>query len=204
VSHALSQDVLDWFLGNVKAGAKTLETGCGYSSVVFSIVGAEHVVISPFAEEHDAIKQWCSANGIVTDHTRFIPKPSQEVLPSLDVAELDLVLIDGDHAFPAPFIDWYYTADRMRHGGRMVVDDTQITTGTILHEFLRMEHGRWKLEKEIGKTSIFVKETTGSAVRVEWFGLQPFCAKRTRGLARRIRRKIGKTLVHPDDAIFWT
>ena len=22
----------------------------------------------------------------------------------------DLVLIDGDHAFPMPFIDWYYTA----------------------------------------------------------------------------------------------
>jgi hypothetical protein len=203
VNHSLSQGVLDWFFHNVKPGSKTLETGSGYSSVVFSIVHANHIAISPFAEEHDAIKQWCAASGIATDETRFIAKPSQEVLPNLKDQDFDLVLIDGDHAFPAPFIDWYYTADRLKEGGRMIVDDTHLVTGTILREFLRMERGRWELEVEIDKTSIFRRVTSGSAVQVEWFGLQPFCAKRNRGLAQRIRRKLAKTIAHPDDAIFW-
>jgi predicted O-methyltransferase YrrM len=202
-SHALMQNALDWLIQSVQPGSRTLETGCGYSSVVFSILQAEHVAISPFAEEHDAIKQWCAANGIPTDRTRFIAKPSQEALPSLDTGELDLVLIDGDHAFPAPFIDWYYTADRLKQGGRVIVDDTHLITGTLLSEFLQMERGRWKLEAEIGKTAIFTKVVAGRVAQPKWFGAQPFCARRDRSLVRRIRRKLGRILVHPEDAIFW-
>jgi hypothetical protein len=39
---------------------------------------------------------------------------------------LDLVLIDGDHAFPASFIDWYYTAEQVKLGGYVIVDDTNL------------------------------------------------------------------------------
>jgi predicted O-methyltransferase YrrM len=203
VNHALARDFLDWLMSNLSPGARTIETGCGYSSVVFSIVQTQHIVISPFAAEHDAIKQWCAANDISTEQTQFIAKPSQNVMPGLNDEPLDLVLIDGDHAFPAPFIDWYYTANRLKQGGCMVVDDIHLVTGTILHEFLSMERGRWELEGTLGKTSIFRKIMLGNVADVEWFGMQPFGARRKRDLFRRVRRKLGKLIVDPEDAIFW-
>lgn len=202
-NHALSRDVLDWIANNIAPGSKTIETGCGYSTVIFCLLGAEHIVVSPFKEEHDAIKRWCSEHGISTEATQFIAKPSQEVIPFLEHRKLDLVLIDGDHAFPAPFIDWYYTADQLKEGGHVIVDDIQISTGAILNEFLRSERGRWRLETELGQSAIFTKLVPTSVVQVEWFGLQPFCAYRRRGLGRRIRRKLAKTITHPEDALFW-
>jgi len=57
----------------------------------------------------------------------------------LSSVELDLVLIDGDHSFPAPVIDWYYTAHRLKVGGLMVVDDTDIVTGLLLVDFMRAD-----------------------------------------------------------------
>ena len=200
--HQISRAVLDWFVENLDANEKTIETGCGYSTVAFLILGTEHVVISPFKEEHDAIKEWCQRNGIATERTQFVAKRSQDVLPSLrNGPQLDLALVDGDHSFPVPFLDWYYLADRVKKGGYVVVDDTQLMTGTILREFLRTEKGRWSLVTEIGTTAIVRKEIEGS-VFGSWHGLQPFCVERKRGLMRRARRKLARLLAHPEDAIW--
>lgn len=87
---------------------------------------------------------------------------------------LDLVLIDGDHAFPSPFIDWYYTADRINKGGYVIVDDTQLSTGRILHDFLCLEKKRWKLHRVIGKTSIFKKMASGNVAEGIFWIQQPF------------------------------
>jgi hypothetical protein len=46
------------------------------------------------------------------------------------------MLVDGDHAFPLPFIDWYYTADHLAVGGFMVIDDIQLITGRLLADFM--------------------------------------------------------------------
>jgi predicted O-methyltransferase YrrM len=199
----LQRDILEWLIRNIDQNSKTLETGCGYSTVAFSIVGADHLAISPFKEEHDAITNWCMRNGIDTERTRFLAASSEEVIYDQGRDPLDLVLIDGDHAFPVPFVDWLYTADRLTKGGYVVVDDTQLITGTILERFLSMEKGRWELHERIGKTTIFKKQCDESVLKGIWFGLQPFCAQRRRSIIRRIRRKVGSWILHPDDVIFW-
>lgn len=203
VNHSLSRPFLHWLYRNVETGARTVETGCGYSSVVFSMKQARHFVISPFSEEHTAIMEWCSDHGISIEQTQFIANRSQAVLPQMTEGEWDLILIDGDHAFPGPFIDWYYTVDRLKQGGRLIVDDTHLVTGQILRDFLRMERGRWQLEEEIDKTAIFRKISQGPVTDVEWFGLQPFCGKRERSFLRRVGRKAARAMVHRDDALFW-
>ncbi len=114
---AIQSEILEWMIGNLPAGAHTLETGCGYSTVILATLSGKHTAIAPFPEEHILIKAWCSEHGIGTDHITFIAEPSQNVIHNLGKDELDFVLIDGDHAFPAPFIDWYYTADRIKVGG---------------------------------------------------------------------------------------
>src|SRR5690606_26311078 len=73
--------------------------------------------ISPFPQEHRLIRTWCAGHGLDSRRINFIARPSQEALPELECEELDFVLIDGDHAFPAPFIDWYFVADRIRKAG---------------------------------------------------------------------------------------
>lgn len=174
-NYAIHPTVLEWMATKLPAGINTVETGCGYTTIVLASLATRHTVISPFTEEHDLIKNWCASHGISTEHVEFIAKPSQDVVPNLPHQPLDFILIDGDHAFPAPFIDWYYLADMLRVGGYVAVDDTQIPTGRILREFLLQESGRWSLDSELGKTSIFTRTTELDVAKGIMWNQQPFC-----------------------------
>ncbi len=173
--YAISSEVLRWMFDTLEPGGVTLETGCGYSTVVFSLLSNRHIAISPFPQEHHIVRQWLLSHRIPVDHIEFISLPSQEAVHSLDFKyELEMVLIDGDHAFPAPFIDWYYTADKLKTGGYVIVDDTQLITGKILRDFLLADNERWKSIQEIGKTSIFKKMIPGPVAKgIPWIK-QPF------------------------------
>jgi hypothetical protein len=48
----LADDALDWLDVNVRRGHRTLKTGCLYSTIIFALKGARHMVISPIIEEH--------------------------------------------------------------------------------------------------------------------------------------------------------
>ncbi len=168
-NYAITREVCDWIADNVPEGSRTLETGCGYSTVSFLSRSGAHFVYSPFAGEHKLIRHWCHAQGIPTDHVEFLAQPSQQALPFRSRGRLDVVLIDGDHAFPAPFIDWYYLADDVAEGGILMVDDTHLTTGRILRDFLIAERTRWKLDRELGKTAVFRRTGKGSiAMGMSW------------------------------------
>jgi len=175
--YSISDKVLRWISQNSEPRGVTLETGCGYSTVVFSLVSSRHTVISPFPQEHELIKKWCLALEHSPDNIEFIASFSQDVVHTpgdREGPDLDTVLIDGDHAFPAPFIDWYYTADRIKRGGLLIVDDTQLVTGKILRDFLLAETKRWKCLVEIGKTAVFQKTTDAPAAKgVPWID-QPY------------------------------
>jgi predicted O-methyltransferase YrrM len=173
---SIGEDVLRWLCTALEPGARTLETGCGYSTVVFAAAGCRHTAISPDRIEHDAVRDWCRRHDVTAD-LELVAACSQDVLPRLVPEPLDLILIDGDHAFPAPFIDWYYTAEGLRPGGTLLVDDTQIPTGAVLRDFLLREKGRWLHERDFGKTAVFRRVTDGPVVRGLWWGQQPWCAE---------------------------
>jgi Methyltransferase domain len=171
----LADDVLQWLDVNIRRGQRTLETGCGYSTILFALKGAQHTVISPMIEEHERIRQWCEANEIDVSSLDFVLGRSEDVLPALGPAPLDLVLIDGWHAFPAPFLDWFFTAKRLAVNGYVIVDDTQLKAVRILRDFLEMERGRWELVARFERTDIFQKVSHNVFVG-EWY-TQPYCAK---------------------------
>jgi predicted O-methyltransferase YrrM len=165
------------FLGStLTSRMRTLETGCGYSTILFAVAGSRHVTVSPCAPEHARVARFCSAHGVSTDQVTFVAASSLDVLPAMN-GPLDLVLIDGWHAFPAPFIDWYYTANRLEVGGLCVVDDTNIVTGRILRDFLAAERGRWTLRHETKRTSVFEKKVPDVLAGVDW-PQQPYCARK--------------------------
>lgn len=167
VSWGISAGMMRYLDETVRPGMRTLETGAGYSTLVFAMRGAEHIAIMPDGELAKRLVDYCSDNGVDPSKLNFKVDVSERVLPHLDLPPLDLVLIDGRHGFPAPFIDWYYTAGALNIGGLMIVDDTQLWTGQVLREFLS-EDDAWSFVKDIdGKTAIFRKEKEGSHDK-EW------------------------------------
>ena len=106
----------------------------------------------------------------------FIVDCSEHALPQLDLPMLDMVVIDGRHGFPAPYIDWYYTAPKLKLGGLLIVDDTWIYACQILRDFLA-EAPEWELVYDSApRAAVFKKVAEGSHSQ-EWI-YQPYVNKR--------------------------
>lgn len=153
--------VLSFIADTMKPGMASLETGCGYSTVMFAASGADHVTVTPEADEERRVREWCAANAIDASALAFAIGPSHAVLPQLiEEGPLDLVYIDGAHGFPHPSVDWMFTETRLKVGGWMLVDDIRIPTCRMVHNFLAADDA-WRLERLIGDTSVFVRVAEG-------------------------------------------
>jgi predicted O-methyltransferase YrrM len=136
----------------------TLETGSGLSTLVILRKGvARHVAIAPHPDEFAVIREFSEEHGIPTGPLESIAMNSQDYLPGASLPPLDLVLIDGDHAFPSPFVDWYYTADRLVVGGFMVVDDIQLVTGRLLADFMDADPKWERVLYEVTRFAVYRK-----------------------------------------------
>jgi hypothetical protein len=185
-SWSVGADVLRWLADNLESHWRTLETGCGYSSIVFMLSGAKHTIVAPYAPEHELARAWCEDRGFSTDRTTSIVDHSANALPKLADGPLDLGLIDGAHAFPMPFLDWYYIAERLRPGGVLLVDDIQLATCRLVHNFLCAELGRWEHVAVLGKTSMF-RKVGGAVIPIEDWAGQPYVVAMSERPAGRLR-----------------
>jgi predicted O-methyltransferase YrrM len=179
--------VLRFIAAQTKPGMATLETGIGTSTVLFALSGAMHTCVAYAGREIDRVKVYCAEQGIDAAGVEFRQGRSEHVLPGLAPEPLDLVFIDGSHAFPAPFIDWVYAGRRLREGGVVIVDDTQLWTGKVLRDFLTEQPG-WELMQEIPYRSAMFRRTGDAGELVEWVD-QPFVKRRSStGLRRTAAR----------------
>lgn len=143
---------LDW---------KTLETGCGLTTIICAMLGTNHYCVVPSFDEVQRLKAWCLSRDISSSNIHFVIERSEHGLPKLDVDGYDLAIIDGRHAFPTPFIDFYFMAERLKVGGFLVIDDTCLWTGRILSKFFQREK-EWSLIKSFCNTIIFLKVAEGT------------------------------------------
>ena len=145
--------------GLVTAGSLTLETGSGLSTVCLAIIGAEHICISPAGKEHRRIQRYCAEHNISAERIRFIASGSENVLPSLDLEgrKLDFVLIDGSHTFPDPILDYYFVNRHLKVGGYLAVDDLNITSVGVVHNFLLTEPAYRLIDIDSMKTGLYRK-----------------------------------------------
>lgn len=156
-SWKLSDEVLSFIDKHVDESSNTLETGAGISTILFGLKCTNHICIVPEQDLVDRITEYGSQHKIILNKITFKIAESEKILPFLKFNKLDLVLIDGRHAFPTPFIDWYYTSPILKVGGIMIIDDTHILTGHILRNFLLSEP-EWQLQESFSsKTAIFIK-----------------------------------------------
>lgn len=149
----------------------TLETGCGVSTVMFARWGASHTCITPSHEEVDRLRRYCDSRDISLERVEFLVGPSDEILPSLKRSDpLDVVLVDGGHAFPLAIIDWYYAGRRLRSGGIMLIDDIHLpSVSTSLVPYLNRDP-RWQCIARTQKWTAYHRLSNGS-LSDEW-GLQ--------------------------------
>lgn len=160
----------------VSEHSKTLETGSGISTLVFALRQCNHIAITPNASEVAAIRDYAVVNEISLDGVKFVVEPSECYLPRCESTDLDLVLIDGKHAFPWPILDWFYTADKLKQGGIVVLDDLQMSSVAILRDFI-LEDPRWQLLKSFGRRTAAVKKICASVHDVAWH-MQPYITRR--------------------------
>ncbi len=178
-------EVLRWIAETADDQSVTLETGCGYSTVIFAATGAHHTVISPMAVEHERVREWCAERSIDTNRVTFRATTSELELPSAD-GPLDLVLIDGSHAFPVPYMDWFYTAGRLNVGGHVIVDDVHLKSGWVLRDFLRAQSQDWAHVRDFRRSAAFRKLREVEPGADGWRD-QPWQSSRLGILMRRLR-----------------
>jgi precorrin-6B methylase 2 len=153
-----SDIVLDWFKANLKPNMRTIETGAGKSTLAFMAAGCVHDVVTPSSSEVEAIKAEAARRGLAGNNTTFHIDFSQNILPYLKGHEdIDVAFIDGGHGFPVPGVDWLFIAPRLKVGGKLLIDDIDLWTGSMLVDVLRKEAG-WRVDSILrGRTAVVTK-----------------------------------------------
>jgi methyltransferase family protein len=174
-------------------GSQTLETGLGISTLLFGLWGANHTCVVGDQGEVDRLVAHAEARKIDLGKVRFEVGRSDDVLPALEGPPLDLVLVDGSHAFPLAIIDWYYAAGRLRAGGLVVLDDMQLTQVSLgLRRFLGRDP-RWTSVAGTRKWAAYRRETEHS-LSEEWLDQEfidrKFGPKRSLRAARAFAKRL--------------
>lgn len=186
--YGISNEVAYFLRDQVTAGSRTLETGAGISTLIFAMQGATHQSITPNEPETEAIRQYAAGKQIAFDQVSFVIQSSDAYLPQAAIDQLDLVFLDGKHAFPWPIVDWFYTADRLKKDGLMVLDDTDMPPVKVLVDFLKLDT-RWEVTQTFDRTIAF-RKTSDTVHDVAWH-MQPWVTRHyNKSLLERIKRKV--------------
>jgi predicted O-methyltransferase YrrM len=137
------------------------ETGTGLSTLVFLALDPEVVIsISPAPELHERTRAEARARGIDLAALRFVDDRSETALPLLalvDGVEIDAGFIDGNHGWPAVFVDFCYLNRMLRPGGFMFIDDIQLYAVAQLVCLLREQRPHYEFVSIDSKMATFRK-----------------------------------------------
>jgi precorrin-6B methylase 2 len=117
----------------------TAETGCGGSTIVLSQTSDRHTAFAIEGADR-TITELRGRAGLRKERVVFVEGETKDTLPGYRFEDkLDLVLLDGPHAYPLPQIEFAYLFPHIRQGGWLVLDDLQIPSVYELFGFLRKE-----------------------------------------------------------------
>ena len=143
------------------------ETGCGGSTIVLSHASAHHTAFALEGPDRTISELRAHAN-LRGERVVFVEGETRFTLPAHAFADrLDLVLLDGPHAYPLPQLEFVYLFPQVRVGGWMVLDDIQIPSVHELFRFMKMES--WVvLEEVVVRTAFFRKLREREAGPDDW------------------------------------
>jgi predicted O-methyltransferase YrrM len=167
---SLSDRSLAYLAASVSDKSITLETGNGLTTLLLTVIAGKHFSISPDKVVFDRVREF------LRDHQWAVPPDglvcicagSEMVLPRESFPLLDLMLIDGNHGFPLPFLDWFYTSKLLRTGGIVIIDDCQLWTGNTLKDFL-MKEPEWKPVFEDARKTYAFQKIAPTSLTKDWY-----------------------------------
>jgi hypothetical protein len=136
------------------------ETGTGKSTLLLSHLSARHLV---FTQDDtgcgDSLAAVRGSPLLRTATVEFVVGPVQRTLGTHRFeTPLDLVLIDGPHAFPFPHLEYYFFYPHLAPGALLVLDDIHIRSVNDVFRFLRADEMFVLLE--VVHTTAFLRRTT--------------------------------------------
>jgi hypothetical protein len=175
----------------------SVETGCGGSTLLLSHLSRRHQV---FAIEGDnrILSRVRRSALFRADSTEFIEGPTQRTLPAQAFdAPIDLVLIDGPHAFPFPQLEYYYLYPHFRENALLILDDLQIRSIHDLFRFLQAD-AMFRLVEVVDRTAFFrrtaapASDPLGDGWQFQGYNARPLLRFTWRDRLRRLRPRLGR------------
>jgi precorrin-6B methylase 2 len=154
-------EMIDYFLVEYFKGKKvvSVETGCGASTICFSNRSASHRVycLDDRDDANGSVPFVLQSKDYNKKNVKFVFGPTQKTLfeQPLD-RDVDVVLIDGPHAYPFPDVEYFAFYPRLKEGGVLIVDDIVLPTIHNLFRFLEQDDGYY-LHDVVGATAFFVR-----------------------------------------------
>jgi len=143
------------------------ETGCGGSTIVLSHQSKHHLAFA-IEGENRTITGLRAHPDLRSEAVTFVEGESKATIPAYPFSgALDLVLLDGPHAYPLPQLEFAWLFPRVRVGGWLVLDDIQIPSVHELFRFLSREESV-ELEEVAVRTAFFRKKREWAAGPDGW------------------------------------
>lgn len=146
---AVPAAVLRYFAEIVPPGARTIETGSGHSTIALAALGSHHTCVTPDVKSVELIRAFLPKVGIPEGRITFHLEPSDVCLPKLPADDsYDFAFIDGCHGYPLPMIDWHYIDLRLKVGGIIGFDNTEIPAVNAHCDFM-VRNGTYSFVHEL-------------------------------------------------------
>lgn len=153
-SWAVPPTVIHYLREVVKPDHLTIETGGGYTTIALAALARHHTCVTNDENSVERMKEYMQQAGIAAEKVTFMVESSDTALPKLpEGAQFDFALIDGNHAFPFPAVDWHYIDLRLKVGGELGVDNTEIRAVYDLCRFLE-ENQSYTLTRRFTHSSL--------------------------------------------------
>jgi predicted O-methyltransferase YrrM len=136
---------------------KTVETGCGKSTILFSNISqAHHVYCVDDREDSQSSVRYFQTHPLTRlERVSCVFGPSQLTLPrSPPSGPLDCVLLDGPHGYPFPELEYYWLYPHLKTGGFLIVDDVHIPTIGRMADVIQ-EDEMFDLVEVVSTTAVF-------------------------------------------------
>ncbi|MGD0497224.1 MAG: class I SAM-dependent methyltransferase [Bryobacteraceae bacterium] len=132
------------------------ETGSGASTLLFSHLSQRHIVFA-LDDGSGSVANVRRSPLLRAGAVTFVEGPTQVTLPRAALPEkLQLVLLDGPHAYPFPDLEYYFLYPHLEAGALLILDDIHIRSVHNLFRFLR-EDAMFRLDEVVATTAFFTR-----------------------------------------------
>jgi predicted O-methyltransferase YrrM len=149
-SHAVVPELIRYLSESVKSDYLTIETGGGHTTVAFAALAKHHTCVTVDESNVELTKKYMSQIGIPEEKVTFVLESSDTALPKL-TGTFDFAFVDGNHSYPFPALDWHYIDKRLKIGGVIGLDNTEIRA-VYEHCLFLEENKTYTFTREIRNT----------------------------------------------------